>query len=236
MASVSIGWWPTACLGAGAGEHEVDPRVGPAEAVEDADRGLQDPRALVRVRVEHHAGHLPRRHDPQRARSGANGRGGAVAHRAGLAVVLSLSCLRGSRSSRSGRGAHIWIFFSEAVPAVLARKLGCHILTETMEHNPDIGLDSYDRLFPNQDTLPRGSFGNLIALPLQKVPRQDGNSVFVDEQLQSIDDQWAFLANIKKAGCGRRSVILNPSAGQLCRWALYSSIDLAVCDLRHKLG
>ena len=82
--------------------------------------------------------------------------------------------------SRSGRGAHVWLFFSEAVPAVLARKLGCHILTETMEHNPDIGLDSYDRFFPNQDTLPQGGFGNLIALPLQKKARDQGNSVFVN--------------------------------------------------------
>ena len=68
--------------------------------------------------------------------------------------------------SRSGNGGHIWFFFKDAVPATLARKLGSHILTETMEQRPDIGLDSYDRLFPNQDTLPKGGFGNLIALPL----------------------------------------------------------------------
>jgi hypothetical protein len=64
------------------------------------------------------------------------------------------------------------LFFAEALPAVLARKLGAHILTETMERRPDIGLDSYDRFFPNQDTLPKGGFGNLIALPLQKRPRE----------------------------------------------------------------
>jgi len=58
--------------------------------------------------------------------------------------------------SRSGRGAHVWLFFAEAVPAALARRLGSHILTETMEGRPDVGLDSYDRLFPNQDTLPQG--------------------------------------------------------------------------------
>ena len=63
--------------------------------------------------------------------------------------------------SRSGRGGHVWLFFDEAVPAALARKLGSHILTETMEHRPGLGLDSYDRFFPSQDTLPHGGFGNL---------------------------------------------------------------------------
>lgn len=111
-------------------------------------------------------------------------------HRMNLPAVLE--------RSRSGNGGHVWLFFEEAISAGLARRLGALILTETMEAHPQLGLDSYDRFFPNQDTLPRGSFGNLIALPLQKVSRQHGNSVFVDEQLQSIDDQWTFLANIKK--------------------------------------
>ena len=84
--------------------------------------------------------------------------------------------------SRSGNGGHVWWFFAEAIPAALARRLGSHLLTETMERRPDIGLDSYDRFFPNQDTLPHGGFGNLIALPLQKGPRELGNSVFLDEQ------------------------------------------------------
>ena len=74
--------------------------------------------------------------------------------------------------SRSGNGGHIWLFFEEAISAAMARKLGAHILTETMERRPDIGLESYDRFFPNQDTLPQGGFGNLIALPLQKQPRE----------------------------------------------------------------
>lgn len=100
--------------------------------------------------------------------------------------------------SRSGKGAHVWIFFAESIPAVLARKLGCHILTETMEHRPDIGLDSYDRFFPNQDTLPQGGFGNLIALPLQKKARDLGNSVFVKEDWTVHEDQWAFLSNVRK--------------------------------------
>jgi hypothetical protein len=85
--------------------------------------------------------------------------------------------------SRSGNGAHLWLFFEEAVPAVLARKLGAHLLTETMERRPEIGLRSYDRFFPNQDTLPKGQLGNLIALPLQKLPRDHGNSVFLDDSM-----------------------------------------------------
>jgi superfamily II DNA or RNA helicase len=100
--------------------------------------------------------------------------------------------------SRSGRGGHVWLFFDEAIPAALARRLGSHILTETMERRPDIGLDSYDRFFPNQDTLPQGGFGNLIALPLQKQPRERGNSVFLDERCLPYPDQWAFLSTVRK--------------------------------------
>jgi len=99
--------------------------------------------------------------------------------------------------SRSGRGAHVWFFFEEAIPAALARRLGSHVLTETMEGRPDIGLDSYDRLFPNQDTMPHGGFGNLIALPLQKGPRKQDNSVFLDDHLVPWVDQWAFLTSVR---------------------------------------
>ena len=93
-----------------------------------------------------------------------------------------------------------WFFFEEAMPAALARRLGSHVLTETMEGRPDIGLDSYDRLFPNQDTMPQGGFGNLIALPLQKGPREQGNSVFLDDDLVPWTDQWAFLASVRRIG------------------------------------
>jgi superfamily II DNA or RNA helicase len=102
--------------------------------------------------------------------------------------------------SRSGRGGHVWLFFEDAIPAALARRLGSYLLTETMEGRPDIGLDSYDRLFPNQDTMPQGGFGNLIALPLQKGPREQGNSVFLDDSLVPWADQWAFLAGVRKLG------------------------------------
>lgn len=100
--------------------------------------------------------------------------------------------------SRSGEGGHVWMFFAEAIPAVLARKLGAYVLTETMERRPEAGLKSYDRFFPSQDTLPRGGFGNLIALPLQKGAREKGNSVFVDEKLVPHEDQWAFLAAVRR--------------------------------------
>ena len=81
--------------------------------------------------------------------------------------------------SRSGRGGHIWIFFDTPLPAGLTRKLGAAILTRTMERRHQLGLDSYDRFFPSQDTMPKGGFGNLIALPLQHLPRSHGNSVFL---------------------------------------------------------
>lgn len=100
--------------------------------------------------------------------------------------------------SRSGKGGHIWLFFQEAIPATLARKLGAYVLTETMDRRPGIGLESYDRMFPNQDTLPQGGFGNLIALPLQKHAREFGNSIFLDDHGQPHPDQWAFLSNIHK--------------------------------------
>ncbi len=100
--------------------------------------------------------------------------------------------------SRSGAGGHVWIFFEEAVPAMLSRKLGAFLLTETMESRPEAGLKSYDRFFPNQDTLPKGGFGNLIALPLQKAARDQGNSVFVDGELNPHPDQWAFLSSLAR--------------------------------------
>jgi superfamily II DNA or RNA helicase/very-short-patch-repair endonuclease len=105
--------------------------------------------------------------------------------------------------SRSGSGAHVWLFFEDALPAALARKLGSLILTETMERRPELGLDSYDRFFPNQDTMPQGGFGNLIALPLQKQPRERGNSLFLDDDFHPHIDQWAFLSAVAKIGRAR---------------------------------
>ena len=100
--------------------------------------------------------------------------------------------------SRSGEGGHVWIFFSEPVPAREARQLGATLLTATMERRPEIGFTSYDRLFPSQDTMPAGGFGNLIALPLQRRARERGNSLFVDDALRPHDDQWAFLSSLAR--------------------------------------
>ncbi len=116
--------------------------------------------------------------------------------------------------SRSGNGAHLWLFFSEAIPAVLARKLGAHVLTSTMERRPELGLDSYDRLFPNQDTLPGGGFGNLIALPLQRQARDAGNSVFLDERMDAHPDPWAFLACVKNIGREQVEAIVQAAENQ----------------------
>jgi superfamily II DNA or RNA helicase/very-short-patch-repair endonuclease len=100
--------------------------------------------------------------------------------------------------SRSGNGGHVWFFFEDAISASLARKLGSYVLTETMELRPEVGFGSYDRLFPNQDTLPKGGFGNLIALPLQKKARERGNTDFIDEQFKPYPDQWSFLAGLRR--------------------------------------
>lgn len=116
--------------------------------------------------------------------------------------------------SRSGQGGHIWIFFEQAMPATQARKLGSTLLTETMEHYPDIGFESYDRLFPSQDTLPSGGFGNLIALPLQRLPRTQGNSVFLDDQFEPYADQWHYLASVSKMSAVQINAIVEAAANQ----------------------
>jgi superfamily II DNA or RNA helicase len=118
--------------------------------------------------------------------------------RAFLDTCQELSVPAVLERSRSGNGGHVWIFFEHALPANTARKLGCAVLTLTMERRHQLGLDSYDRLFPNQDTMPKGGFGNLIALPLQFAPRRSGNSVFVDTDLRPYPDQWEFLSTIRR--------------------------------------
>ncbi|MDP6777228.1 MAG: DEAD/DEAH box helicase family protein [Candidatus Latescibacteria bacterium] len=100
--------------------------------------------------------------------------------------------------SRSGEGAHVWFFFTAPVPANVARKMGCYLLTETMQHRHELPIHSYDRLFPSQDTMPRGGFGNLIAWPFQDEPRQRENTVFVNEDWVPYADQWAYLASIQR--------------------------------------
>ena len=115
-----------------------------------------------------------------------------------LATCRAKQVPAGLERSRSGNGGHVWIFFSEPVSARLARQLGSILITETMERWPEIGFSSYDRLFPNQDIMPLGGFGNLIALPLQNNARKAGNSVFVDADLRPYDDQWAYLSSLPR--------------------------------------
>lgn len=101
--------------------------------------------------------------------------------------------------SRSGAGGHVWIFLTAPVPAVAARRLAAGLLREAMVERGEINLESYDRFFPNQDFLPKGSFGNLIALPLDGMAREQGNTEFVDPgTLEPHPDQWAFLAEVAR--------------------------------------
>ncbi len=105
--------------------------------------------------------------------------------------------------SRSGKGAHAWLFFAQPIPAVQARRLGALMITRTLDRTPDLGFKSYDRLFPSQDHRAEGGLGNLIALPLQGTARRAGNSVFVDDNLAPFPDQWAFLARQHRIAASR---------------------------------
>lgn len=111
--------------------------------------------------------------------------------------------------SRSGNGGHAWIFFEEPVPALMARRLGTLIMAKASAARPTLPLGSYDRFFPNQDLLPPGGFGNLIALPLQAKAREAGNSVFLDDELSPHPDQWDFLARVPRIGRERLGDLLD---------------------------
>ena len=129
-----------------------------------------------------------------------------------LAACRSKGVPAALEQSRSGNGGHVWIFFAEAVPAALARRLGAHFLTEAMENNPDVGFKSYDRFFPSQDTLPDGGFGNLVALPLQGVPRESGNTLFLDDEFEPHADQWAFLASLRRLSLEEATSIVDEAS------------------------
>jgi superfamily II DNA or RNA helicase len=118
----------------------------------------------------------------------------------------------GIERSRSGNGAHVWIPFDFPVPARLARRLGATLMTLTMESRPEVGLESYDRFFPNQDTMPDGQFGNLIALPFQGKAVQQGNTVFLDDNLNPYADQWAYLASLGRLSVERIQGIVDEAA------------------------
>lgn len=118
--------------------------------------------------------------------------------RAFLSVCREQGVPAALERSRSGQGGHAWVFFAEPLPAFAARALGSFLLTLTMEGRPQLGLSSYDRLFPSQDTLPKGGFGSLIALPLQRQAGEQGNSLFVDDDLTPHPDQFAFLSALPR--------------------------------------
>ena len=123
--------------------------------------------------------------------------------------------------SRSGTGAHVWIFFDTPITAFKARKLGNAILTEAMNSDVHLSFKSYDRFFPNQDSLPEGGLGNLVALPLQGMARRKGNSVFVDEDFNAYGDQWELLSKIRKLSEVELDMLLRlhtvPTLGELSK-------------------
>ena len=117
--------------------------------------------------------------------------------------------------SRSGKGAHVWIFFGEPILAADARRLGFAIIGAAMESNVRLDMKSYDRFLPNQDFLPKGGCGNLIALPLQGLARKSGNSVFVDEDFEAYPDQWPLLSSARKLTASELKAILANHAYQI---------------------
>jgi superfamily II DNA or RNA helicase/very-short-patch-repair endonuclease len=143
-----------------------------------------------------------------------------------LDVARQLHLPASLERSRSGNGGHVWFFFERAVPASLTRNMGARILTLAMEGRPDIGLRSYDRMFPNQDTLPKGGFGNLIALPLQKAPREKGNSVFLDDGFTPYQDQWAYLSGLSRVPEGLAKAVVRDAGG----WGGIVGVRLSLAD------
>lgn len=132
--------------------------------------------------------------------------------------------------SRSGNGGHGWIFFDHPIPARIARLLGTIILTRASMDNPNVSLDSYDRFFPNQDYLPKGGFGNLIALPLQKGPGVKGNSVFIDDHMSAYDSQWTFLSKIMRLSPDEIEEILSTARNNTTALDLYDSEEADILE------
>ena len=138
--------------------------------------------------------------------------------------------------SRSGQGAHVWLFFAEATPCAKARQLGDALLSAAMDTCGGISFTAYDRMFPNQDTLPAGGFGNLIALPLQGRARRQGNSVFLDDSLTPYPDPWAFLSTVRTLLPGQVDDLLaelcpgRPPLGALAEPAEAAGIHAPLAD------
>lgn len=128
--------------------------------------------------------------------------------------------------SRSGEGGHLWLFFENPVSAAKARKFGSGLLTAAMQERHEIRFDSYDRMFPNQDTMPTGGFGNLIALPLQKQAVLRGNSVVVDEFFMPYSDQWAFLSCLHRMPEQNADKLIEQLCSQTELGTLYSETTM----------
>jgi len=150
--------------------------------------------------------------------------------------------------SRSGKGAHVWVFFQEPVPAAKARKLGGAILTEATRNNPGIDFKAYDRFLPNQDYVSGDDgLGNLIALPLQGLSRRlYGNSVFVDENFAVIEDRWKMLGQIRKmtpseldgilsSRVGDGELGLMSSSSETHPWETPKTVSISGADFRNEV-
>jgi len=112
-------------------------------------------------------------------------------HSAGVPAVLERSW--------SGDGGHVWVFLDQPVPATAARAMGMGLLRGAMTQRAELDLASYDRFFPSQDFMPKGSFGNLIALPLHGERAAQGCTVFLDPTtMEPWPDQWAFLSSVSR--------------------------------------
>lgn len=136
--------------------------------------------------------------------------------------------------SRSGNGAHAWIFFLDSIPARLARQLGTIIIARAQASRHAMSLETYDRFFPNQDYLPKGGFGNLIALPLQRAPRENNNSIFLDEKLDPIQDQWGHLAQVRRLSINNVQHILSQQSQDNSAQLIYFE-DAAVASAEKAL-
>lgn len=116
--------------------------------------------------------------------------------------------------SRSGHGLHIWFFFEEAIPSREARLFGKKLIELAMQESMQLSFDSFDRMFPNQDVLPKGGFGNLIALPFQGEAYHQGRTVFVDEQFQPYEDQWRYLQEIQRVSTAKVALLIQEELGK----------------------
>ena len=116
--------------------------------------------------------------------------------------------------SRSGQGIHIWFFFEEAIPSREARLFGKKLLELAMQESMQLSFDSFDRMFPNQDVLPKGGFGNLIALPFQGEAYHQGRTVFVDEYFQPYEDQWRYLQEIQRVSTAKVALLIQEELGK----------------------